>query len=148
MKINKLFLSVPMLALCSVLFASAVRGEPNDMFLIRSTAKTPEAVVEAVKAYSEAQKWRLSSVDKARQGQVILVKICIPEVGQHIWKVGLYLGAMVPCGNLAVYQQEGKTEASLLHPRYMQMLYPHPEIEKASAMALPLLTEMLDTVTK
>jgi uncharacterized protein (DUF302 family) len=79
---------------------------------------------------------------------VTLVKICIPEVGQQIWPVGLHLSAMLPCGNLGVYQQEGKTEVSLLHPHYMQVLYPHPSIDKASAMAQPLLTEMLDAVVK
>jgi uncharacterized protein (DUF302 family) len=118
------------------------------MFLIRSTAKTPEAVVEAVKAYAEAQKWQYLGADKVKQGQVTLVKICIPAVGQQIWPVGLHLSAMLPCGNLGVYQKEGKTEVSLLHARYMQVLYPDPAVEKASATAQPLLIEMLDAVVK
>jgi hypothetical protein len=55
---------------------------------------------------------------------------------------------MLPCGNLGVYQNKGKTEISLLNPRYMQVLYPHPTIEKASAMAQPLLMKMLETVAE
>jgi uncharacterized protein (DUF302 family) len=123
-------------------------AEPNDMFLIRITAKTPEAVVQAVKAYAEGKKWQYLGANKVKQGQVTLVKICIPEVGQQIWPVGLHLSALLPCGNLGVYQKEGKTEISLLRSRYMQVLYPHPAIEKASATAQPLLTEMLDAVVK
>lgn len=40
------------------------------------------------------------------------------------------------------------TEISLLHPRYMNVLYPDPALEQAAAVAEPLLIEMLDTVTK
>ena len=47
-----------------------------------------------------------------------------------------------------MYQNHGKTEISMLDPRYMQVLYPHPEVEKASAVATPLLTEMLEAVAK
>jgi uncharacterized protein (DUF302 family) len=114
------------------------------MFVVRSTTKTPEAVVDAVKAYAEGKKWQYLGADKVKQGQVTLVKLCIPEVGQQIWPVGLHLSAMLPCGNLGVYQKGGATEMSLLHPRYMPTLYPDPALDKASAMLL----EMLEAVAK
>ena len=136
---------------CCILLGSLsgpTRAASDDMFLIRSTAKTPEAVVAAVKAYAEAKHWQYLGANKVKKGQVTLVKICIPAVGQQIWPVGLHLSAMLPCGNLGVYQQQGKTQISLLHPRYMQVLYPHPAIDKASATAQPLLAEMLDAVVK
>ena len=120
--------------------------QKKDLFLVRSTSKTPEAVVEAVKSYAEARKWQYLGAFKVKQGEVTLVKFCIPEVGRQLWPLGLELSAMLPCGNLGVYQQEGKTEISLLSPRYMSILYPNPAVEKASATAEPLLTEMLDAV--
>ena len=55
---------------------------------------------------------------------------------------------MLPCGNLGIYQNECKTEISMLHPRYMQVLVPNPEIEKASAVTTPLLSEMLEAIVK
>lgn len=121
-------------------------GSAQSMFLVRPTAKAPDDVVAAIKAYAEARKWPYLGVDKVKQGQVQLVKVCIPEVGQQIWPVGLHLSAMLPCGNLGVYQKDGRTEVSLLHPRYMQVLYPDPAIEKASATAEPLLIDMLNSV--
>ena len=127
---------------------AARSAEPHDMFLLRSTEKVPEAVVEAVKAYAEAKKWQYLGASRVKQGQVTLAKICIPELGQQIWPVGLYLSAMLPCGNLGVYQKEGKTEISLLHARYRQVLYPNPAIENASATAQPLPAEMPDAVVK
>lgn len=126
----------------------AQSADTDDMFIIRSTEKTPEAVVKAIKKYSKQMKWEFLGTSKVKQGQVTLVKICIHEVGRVLWTVGPHVSAMLPCGNLGVYRNKEKTEISLLNPRYMQILYPHPAIEKASAMAQPLLMEMLETVAK
>jgi uncharacterized protein (DUF302 family) len=118
------------------------------MILTTATMKTPDQVVDAVKAYSEAKKWMYMGANKAKQGEVTMVKVCIPQVGQLLWPVGLHLSALLPCGNIGVYQNKGQTEISMLHPRYMQVLYPHAEVEKAVNVATPLLTEMLTAVAK
>ena len=76
-----------------------------------------------------------------------MVKVCIPEVGKILWPVGLQLSALLPCGNLGIYQSKGKTEVSMLHPSYMEILYPHPEVTKASQMAAPLLIDLLAAVS-
>jgi hypothetical protein len=123
------------------------RTETAGLFVLRTTSKTPDAVAEAIKAYAEAKKWNYLGADKVKQGQVILVKLCIPEIGQQLWPVGLQISAMLPCGNLGIYQKDGKTEISLLHPRYMQLLHPDPAVEKAGAAAAPLLIAMLDAVS-
>ena len=128
--------------------SGAPAGQPREMFLLRSTTKSPEAVVEAIRSYAQTKKWNYLGADKVKQGQVTLVKICVPEVGQQLWPAGLHISAMLPCGNLGVYQKDGRTEISLLHPRYMQLIYPDPAVEKASATAAPLLIEMLDTVAQ
>lgn len=49
---------------------------------------------------------------------------------------------------LAVYQKAGRTEISMLDARYMSMASSHPEVARASAMAGPALTQMLDAVAK
>jgi hypothetical protein len=119
-----------------------------DMILIRATTKTSDQVVDAVKAYAEANKWLYMGANKARQGEVTMVKVCIPQVGQLLWPVGLHLSALLPCGNIGVYQNKGQMEISMLHPGYMQVLYPHPEVERAVNVASPLLVEMLTTIAK
>lgn len=123
-------------------------AEPTGMFLVRSTEKTPDALVDAVKAYAEEKKWEYLGADKVKKGELTLVKLCIPEVGKQIWPLGPHLSAMLPCGNIGVYQREGKTEISLLDARYMYLIYPDPAIEKAGATAQSLLSEMLDAVIK
>ena len=119
-----------------------------DMILIKTTTKTSDQVVDAVQAYSEAKKWLYMGANKAKQGEVTMVKVCIPEVGKLLWPLGLHLTALLPCGNVGVYQNKGKTEISMLHPSYMQVLYPHPEMEKVVGVATPLLLEMFEAVAK
>ena len=136
---------------CAILLALGTfpeAGNANDTFIVRTTSKTPTAVVSAIKSYSEQRKWQYLGDNKVKKGEVTLVKICIPEVGQLLWPAGLQLSALLPCGNVGVYQRGAATEISVLHPRYMHTLYPHPATERASEVALPLLTEMLDAVTK
>lgn len=128
------------------LSALAQADEPSDIFIVTTTAKKPAAVVEAVKSYAEDMQWRYIGDSKVKQGEVTLVKICIPEVGRAVWPAGLQLSALLPCGNLGIYETESVTEISLLHPRYMHILYPDPATEQASEIALPLLSEMLDAV--
>lgn len=128
--------------------AKAQVQDTADILIIKSTSKSPEAVVEAVKSYSQHMKWPYIGDSKVKQGKVILLKICIPEVGRAVWPAGLQLSALLPCGNLGIYRTGSDTEISMLHPRYMHVLYPDPATEKASAIALPLLTKMLDSVIK
>ena len=135
---------------CAMLLTltGAVNADPNDIFIVRTSSKTPDAIVAAIKSHSEQKKWEFLGENKVKKGQVTFVKICIPAVGQLIWPVGLQLSAMLPCGNVGIYQKGTATEISVLHPRYMHVLYPHPATERASAVAQPLLIEMLDAVTR
>jgi len=126
---------------------AAAQG-PSEMIIITSVTKEPDAVVAAIKAYAQERKWQYLGDSKIRQGQITLVKICIPEVGQALWAVGAHLSAMMPCGNIGVYKKDTATEIATLDPRYMHVLYPDPATERASAIAQPLLAAMLEAVVK
>ncbi|MBI3523546.1 MAG: DUF302 domain-containing protein [Betaproteobacteria bacterium] len=115
---------------------------------MKPTTKKPDEVVDAIKAYSEQKKWQFVGASKVKNGEVTLVKVCLPEVGKVLWPLGLQISAILPCGNVGVYQKQGKTEISMLHPAYMQVLYPNAEVEKAVKIATPLLLDMLDSVAK
>lgn len=144
MKCSAMVAYIVMLALNTPAYAQG----SQDNLIIKTTSKAPDAIVAAIKSYSEQKKWLYLGDSKIKQGEVTLVKICIPEVGQLLWPAGLHLSALLPCGNVGLYNKGEATEISVLHPRYMQLLYPHPATERASAVALPLFTEMLDAVTK
>lgn len=134
-----LLLAMPLLA--------AAQGE---LIVLRASAKAPAEVVEAIKAQVEARKWVYMGAHtvKPKQGEVTMVKVCIPQVGAALWPLGLQMSALLPCGNIGVYQKHGATEVAMLHPRYMPLLVPQPEVENAAALAVPLLLELLDAVTR
>lgn len=126
----------------------AAASDPNDIFILRTTSKTPGEVVAAIKLFSEQRKWQYLGESKVKNGEVTLVKFCIPAIGQLIWPAGLQLSALLPCGNVGIYEKGLDTEISVLHPRYMNKLYPSAAMERASAATQPLLIEMLDAVAK
>lgn len=139
---------LPIALIVCTLATSANAGDADDIFILRTTDKAPDQVVADIRSYSDDMKWLYVGDSKVKKGEVTLVKICIPEVGRAVWPAGLRLSALLPCGNIGVYVAESGTEISVLHPRYMHVLYPDPATEKAGEIALPLLQEMLDSVVQ
>lgn len=118
------------------------------IILVQQSTKTPDQVVDAIKSYAEQSKWAYLGANKVKNGELTLVKVCIPAVGAAVWAAGLEYSALLPCGNLAVYQKGGRTEVAMLDPRYMAVLVPRAETTRAGDMAHPLLTKMLETVAR
>ena len=139
---------LPIPLIICALAKSASAGNASENLILRTTDKAPDRVVADIRTYSDNMKWLYVGDSKVKKGTVTLVKICIPEVGRAVWPAGLRLSALLPCGNIGVYQGEAGTEISVLHPRYMHVLYPDPATEKAGEIALPLLQEMLDAVVQ
>lgn len=127
--------------------ASSAPAKEN-IILVRQSTSTPDQVVDAIKSYAEKNKWAYLGANKVKNGELTLVKVCIPAVGAVLWGAGLEYSALLPCGNLAVYQKAGRTEVSMLDPHYMAALSPRPETTRAAEMARPLMTQMLDTVAR
>lgn len=148
MKLNQHVSRIVLVLLCSLTCGVALAAEADNIFVIRTTSKSPEAVVAAVKSYAEAKKWLYLGDNKIKNGELTLVKVCIPEVGKLVWPQGPQMSALLPCGNLGIYIKGGKTEISMLHASYMHRLVPTPAMEKVSATAEPLLEDMLNTALK
>lgn len=127
---------------------AAKAGEPNDMFWVRTTDRSPEQVVAAIKSYAEANKWLYLSDFKIKGGEVTAVKICYPPIGKDIFAAGMHVAAMMPCGHIAVYVEGGKTRLSMLHPKFMTALYPDKNLENAVKTVTPLFEKMLGDVTR
>ena len=126
----------------------AVAGEPNDMFWVRDTGKSPDQVVAAIKSYSEAKKWLYLAEFKIKGGEVTAVKICYPPIGKDIFAAGMHVAAMMPCGNIAVYVEGGKTRISMLHPKFMTTLYPDKNLDNAVRTVTPLFEAMLGEIAR
>ena len=118
------------------------------VFIVRQIDQAPDAFAQAVEDYSKKKEWNFLGSQKVKNGEITLVKFCVAEVGKQLWKQGLQMSALAPCGNIGVYQKDGKTEISVLNPRYMNVLAPSPEMEKISLMAEAEVLAMLDALAK
>ena len=128
--------------------AMAPHGSPESMIVTRSTDAAPDAVADRIKAYAAEKKWAFLGANKVKNGEITMVKVCIPAVGAALWSVDMKLTALLPCGNVSIYARNGKTEVAMLHPSYMHALMHSAETEKAAGLAAPELTAMLDSVTR
>jgi hypothetical protein len=135
------------LALFACALIPAKAGEPNDLFWVRSTQKSPQQIVAAIKEYVEARKWLYLADFKIKGGQVTAVKICYPPIGNDIFAAGMHVAAMMPCGHIAVYE-EGGTKIAMLHPKFMTALYPDRNLDKAAREVTPLFEAMLADVIR
>jgi hypothetical protein len=125
---------------------AAYGAEPSAMVIVNSTSKPRADVVAAIKAYAEEKKWAYLGENKTNGGAISLVKVCIPQIGKAVWDIGFELAALLPCGNIAIYERDGKTEVSMLSPLYMNAIYPHPKIKQAGEDALPMFKGLLDNI--
>ena len=134
-------------SLAGAAHAAPVKPGP-EMIVTRATAKSVEEAAEAIKAYAKEHKWQLVGDEKVKNGEVTLVKVCIPAVGKVLWPAGLQMSALLPCGNFGLYRKGAETEISMLHPSYMEVLYPSAEVRKAVEVATPLLMGLLEAAAK
>ena len=140
-------LALPLLTLAACAMAPHA-GPRESMILTRATDAQPDAVVDRIKSYAAERKWAFLGANKVKNGEITMVKVCIPAVGAALWSVDMKLTALLPCGNVSIYARGGKTEVAMLHPSYMHVVSPGAETEKAAGMAAPELTAMLDAVTR
>lgn len=138
------------LSLCAFGLAAPAHAAqpPDDMFIVKSTTKTPDATVAAIKQYATDRKWLYLAEFKVKNGEMTLVKLCVPTVAKDIWAAGLHIGAMGPCGNFGIYQEHGATRISMLHPKFMYALEPKPTLKQVGDELYPLFTAMLDHVSR
>jgi len=139
-----------LLAWITLMLASpaTLAAGPSEMIMVRTTPRSVDEVVKAIEAYSDQHDWFFMGADKLLGGKITLVKACIPEVGPLVWSQDLKYTAMLPCGNISLYTQQGKTVIAVLSGQYMHTLVPTPEMKKASDALEPLLVDLLNTVSR
>jgi hypothetical protein len=145
--IKRIAISAAALFFSGLLHAESPQPGPG-MIVVRTSNKAPDELVEAFKAHAMEKKWAFLGANKVKNGEITMLKVCIPQVGAALWQSNMQLTALLPCGNVSLYSRDGKTEVAMLHPAYMKVLFPSPETEKAVALAEPQLLGMLDAVTQ
>lgn len=136
------------LAVMAVLHAAPVTaGGPGDLFIIHELDQPPEAAAAQVRFHAESSDdWLFLAEFALAGGSVIALKICYPAIGPDILAAGMHTMAMMPCGHLAFYEEDGQSMLSMLDMDFMTRLDPHPRLEDAVATARPAFARMLTDV--
>ena len=119
----------------------------HEHFVVKSTEQSREAVLEAIRNYTDASAdWVYLTDIPLRRGAFTLVKLCYIPAAGDIFAAGRHVSALLPCGHLSLYTEDGRTHLSMLHPRFMTILSPGPEMERAVEKATPAFEALLEAV--
>lgn len=130
-----------------LLTGPAAAAGPGDLFIIHQLDLPPEAAAAEVRRHAEnADDWLFLAEFGLAGGSVIALKICYPAIGPDIVAAGMHTFAMMPCGHLAFYEEDGRSMLSMLDMDFMTTLDPHPRLEEAAATARPAFAGMLSDV--
>lgn len=137
------------LALVSTLALGSgiAHADQPGMFIIHALDQPHDAAAAQVRAYTEAEAdWLFLAQFGLAGGSVTALKICYPAIGPDVVAAGMHTMAMMPCGHLAFYEEDGQPMLSMLDPSFMTTLAPHPRMEAAVDTVRPAFAEMLSQV--
>jgi uncharacterized protein (DUF433 family) len=136
-----------LLALLLLPLSPLFAAEPGGNFIIRDTNRSTETVLEAIQGYvAEQDDWLYLADFPLKGGDVTAVKVCYLPIGPDLFAAGMHVAAMLPCGHIALYEEDGKTRLAMLHPRFLHVLYPDPNLERAASRAVPAFDAMLEAI--
>ncbi|WP_209427054.1 hypothetical protein [Pararhodobacter sp. SW119] len=141
--------TLPLVTAAAIGLAStgASAADPGEHFIIHQLDHPPEGAAAMVRSHAEAEDdWLFLAEFGLAGGSVIALKICYPAIGPDVVAAGMHTMAMMPCGHLAFYEEDGQSTLSMLDMSFMTTLDPHPRLENAAATARPAFAEMLSEV--
>lgn len=144
-------IATPVLAVTAAvvlaLGAPLTAAEPDDHFIIRDCEQTRDELASAIREFAENEEdWIFLADFDLAGGDITALKVCYLPLGPDILDAGLHVGAMMPCGHIGLYEENGNTKLSMLHPKFMTTLQPHPSLERAVENAEPAFESLLDHV--
>ena len=130
-----------------LLLAGSATAGPGEHFIIHNLDQAPEAAAAQVRLHTESEDdWLVLAEFGLAGGSVTALKICYPAIGPDVVAAGMHTMAMMPCGHLAFYEEDGQSTLSMLDMSFMTTLYPHPRLEDAVDTARPAFADMLSEV--
>lgn len=127
------------------LAAGQASAQDSELFIVRDLAQSPDEAVAAVREYAEAHEdWLYMAEFGLAGGQVTAVKICYAPLGRDLVAAGWHVMAMMPCGHLAFYEEDGQSRLSMLDLEFMTELYPDENLERAVEKGNPAFANLLD----
>ncbi len=144
---NTILNALSVAALAGVASAPAATAEVSEHFIIHELEQTPQEAATLVRDFiTMNDDWSLNGEFEMMGGAAVGMKICFNEMRRHVAAAGLHNLAMMPCGNIAFYEEDGLSYLSMLDVGYLTTLSPHPELEEGVALARPAYAAMFTEV--
>jgi hypothetical protein len=124
---------------------SAMAAQDNGMFILHDLEKSPKEAVAAVRKYTETHDdWLFLAEFDLAGGAVTALKVCYLPLGPDIVAAGLHVMAMMPCGHLAFYEEDGQSRLSRLDLSFMTTLNPDKNLKRAVEAGKPAFATLLE----
>lgn len=134
-------------ATAGLLLVGSATAQTLEHFIIHTLDYPPEEAAAMVRSHAESEDdWLFLAEFGLAGGSVTALKICYPAIGPDVVAAGMHTMAMMPCGHLAFYEEDGQSTLSMLDLSFMTTLYPHPRLDDAVATARPAFAAMLSEV--
>ena len=134
-------------ALAGLISAQAATAEVSEHFIIHTLEQTPQEAATLIRDFiAMDDDWSLNGDFEMMGGAAVGMKICFNAMRRSVAEAGLHNMALMPCGNIAFYEEEGQSYLSMLDVGYMTALSPHPALEEGVALARPAYAEMFAQV--
>jgi hypothetical protein len=116
--------------------APAVTAEVSEHFIVDGLEQTPQEAAALIRYFVEMDDgWSLNGEFETMGAAAINMKVCFNAMRGFVAAAGLHNLAMMPCGNIAFYEEDGRSYLSILDVGYLTTLSPHPELEEGVALA-------------
>ncbi len=144
---NTILKTLSVAALAGLTSAPVAKAEVSEHFIIHALDQTPQEAAALIRDFIAMDDgWSLNGEFDMMGGAAVGMKICFNDMRRYVAAAGLHNMAMMPCGNIAFYVEDGQSYLSMLDVGYLTTLSPHPELEKGVALARPAYAAMFAEV--
>lgn len=144
---NSILKTVSSAALAVLTLTSAAIAEVSEHFIIHELEQTPQEAATLIRNFiAMNDNWSLNGEFEMMGGAAVGMKICFNSMRGYVAAAGLHNLALMPCGNMAFYEENGQSYLSMLDVGYITTLSPHPSLEEGVALARPAYAAMFAQV--
>ncbi|WGH77868.1 hypothetical protein [Jannaschia ovalis] len=144
---NTILKTLSVAAISGLASAHAATAEVSEHFIIHELRQTPQEAATLIRDFiAMSDDWSLNGEFEMMGGAAVGMKICFNAMRGYVAQAGLHNLAMMPCGNIAFYEEEGQSYLTMLDVGYMTTLSPHPALEEGVTLARPAYAGMFSEV--
>jgi hypothetical protein len=144
---NTILTTLSVAAFAGLALAPAATAEVSEHFIIHELAQTPQEAATLIRDFIAMDDgWSLNGEFEMMGGAAVGMKICFNDMRRYVAQAGLHNMALMPCGNIAFYEEDGQSYLSMVDVGYLTTLSPHPAMEEGVALARPAYARMFSEV--